>query len=160
MARVPHLEAVETLLLKLPQLAFGAVVAEVGGDGDPVDGMQQLRDLLQRWERLLDVGRPATAQIARERVVHVDAHATLHQNSRHVGATQRPAVRRSHDVPELDGDAAPAQVRHDLLGATLPRGPRAGEEFLEPGMARRQKVPEQVKLTPGRLHAELTSGYD
>src|SRR5205823_6644077 len=59
MARVPHLEAVETLLLELSDLAFGAVVTEVGRDGNPADGVDQLGDLLQGGERLLDVGRPA-----------------------------------------------------------------------------------------------------
>src|SRR5882672_7835984 len=34
MAGVPHLQRVEALLLKLAQLAFRAVVAEVRGDGD------------------------------------------------------------------------------------------------------------------------------
>src|SRR5438093_330954 len=79
-ARVPHLEAVETLLLELPDLSFRAVVAEVSRDGDPTHDMYQLGDLLQRWERLLDVGRPAPAQITRKRVVHVDAHAPPHQD--------------------------------------------------------------------------------
>src|SRR2546422_5034169 len=31
------------------------------------------------------------------------------------------------------------------------RRPGAGEEFLEPGVTRRQKVAQQVELTPGRL---------
>src|SRR2546427_7350893 len=47
MARVPHFEAVETLLLELSDLAFGAVVTEVGRDGNPADGVDQLGDLLQ-----------------------------------------------------------------------------------------------------------------
>src|SRR5438874_5215883 len=159
MARVPHLEAVETLLLELSDLAFGAVVTEVGRDGNPADGVDQLGDLLKGGERLLDVGRPAPTQIARERLVHVDAHPALHQHSGHVGTTQRAAVRGAHDVSDLDGHAEPMQVRHDLLGATLPRRPGAGEEFLEPGVTRREKVAQQVELTPGSLHAELAAGY-
>src|SRR2546430_17658499 len=70
---------------------------------------------------------------------HVDPPPALPQHSGHVGTTQRPAVRGAHDVLDLDGDAEPMQVRHDLLGATLPRRPGAGEEFLEPGVTRRQK---------------------
>ena len=66
MARVPHFEAVETLLLELSDLAFGAVVTEVGRDGNPADGVDQLGDLPKGGERLLDVGRPAPTQIARE----------------------------------------------------------------------------------------------
>src|SRR2546425_10785833 len=72
-ARVTHLEAVETLLLELADLALRAVVAEVGGAGDAPHGVHQLGDLLQRRERLLDVRGPAPAQIAREGLVHVDA---------------------------------------------------------------------------------------
>src|SRR5438046_1403406 len=82
---------------------------------------------------------------------------SLCQPSGHVWTTQRPAVRGAHDVPDLDGDAEPTQVRHDLLGATLPRRPGAGEEFLEPGVTGRQKVAQQVELTPRRLHAELAT---
>src|SRR2546426_12107396 len=74
-ARVTPLEAVETLLLELADLALRAVVAEVGGDGDATDGVHQLGDPLQRRERLLDVRGPAPAQIARKGLVHVDAHA-------------------------------------------------------------------------------------
>src|SRR2546430_3818503 len=51
MARVPHLEAVETLFLELSDLAFGAVVTEVGRDGNPADGVDQLGDLLKGGER-------------------------------------------------------------------------------------------------------------
>ena len=134
---MPHFEAVETLLLELPDLSFGAVVAEVCGDGDPADGVHQLGHLLQRRQRLLDVGRSAPAEIARERVVHVDAHATLHENPGHVRATHRSPVRHAHDVRQLDHDAEPAQMPHDLLGTTVSRSPRTGKEFLEPGMTGR-----------------------
>src|SRR5258708_20097060 len=46
MARVPHLEAVETLLVELPDLAFGAVVADVGGDRAPPPRIHHLPALL------------------------------------------------------------------------------------------------------------------
>src|SRR3989442_11086603 len=98
-ARMPHLEAVETLLLELPDLSFGAVVAEVGGDGDPTDGVHQVGNLLQRRQRLLDVGGSAPAEIARERGVHVDAYATLHQGPGYVGATPPPPRCLARGVP-------------------------------------------------------------
>src|SRR5947207_13757911 len=66
MARVPHLEAVETLLLVLSDLAFGAVVTEVGCDANPADGVDPLRDLLQGAERPLDACPPHPTQIARD----------------------------------------------------------------------------------------------
>src|SRR5436309_14917472 len=159
-ARVTHLEAVETLLLELADLAVRAVVAEVSGDGDATDRVHQLGDLLQRRERLLDVRRPAPAQIARKGFVHVDAYAMPDQKASHVGAPQRPAVRRLHDVSEIARDAQPAEVPHDLLGATVACGPGVGEDLLEPGLTRRQKVREQVELAPRRLHAELTTRHD
>src|SRR5438034_9149126 len=87
MARVPHLEAVETLLLELSDLAFAAVVTAVGRDDNPAAGVDQLRDLLQGGERLLDVGRPAPTQIARERRRHLDAYPALHQQSGHWEST-------------------------------------------------------------------------
>src|SRR3989442_4749956 len=48
----------------------------------------------------------------------------------------------------------------DLLGTTVSRSPRAGEELLEPGMTGRKKVAEQVQLAPGGLHAELAPRHD
>src|SRR2546425_3391972 len=87
-ARVTHLEAVETLLLELADLALRAVVAEVGGDGDATDGVHQLGDLLQRRERLFDLPPPSPAPIARQGLVHVDAPALLHPNASHRGAPQ------------------------------------------------------------------------
>src|SRR2546422_9015618 len=76
-ARVTHLEAVETLLLELADLALRAVVAAGGGDGDAPDGVHQLGDLLQRRGRLLHGRRPAPGQIARQGLLPVDAHPLL-----------------------------------------------------------------------------------
>src|SRR5258708_25685674 len=51
MARVPHLEAVETLLAELPDLALGALVPEARGHRDPPHRMHQLPDLPQGRQR-------------------------------------------------------------------------------------------------------------
>src|SRR5256885_9161448 len=62
-----------------------------------------------------DVGRPAPTQIARERLVHVDAHPALHQHSSHVGTTQRPAVRGTHDVPRSEEHTSELQSPCNLV---------------------------------------------
>src|SRR5438094_729458 len=119
-ARVTHLEAVETLFLELADLAVRAVVAEVSGDGDATDRVHQLGDLLQRRERLLDVRRPAPAQIARKGFVHVDAYARR--------ATSAGAYSPS--------DAVEWQCRSTRAVGTLRRGPG------------RLGLPEQVDELP------------
>src|SRR5260370_24306366 len=66
MARVPHLETVQPLLLKLPDLALGAGVAPGRRDGDAADPVHQIGDLRQRRQWLFDVGRPAPPEVASE----------------------------------------------------------------------------------------------
>src|SRR5438094_2231240 len=66
MARVPHFEAVETLLLELSDLAFGAVVTEVGRDGNPADAVNKPGDCLPGGGGLLAVARPAPPRMRRD----------------------------------------------------------------------------------------------
>src|SRR6266704_3409860 len=159
-ARVANLEAVQTLLLELPDLAFAAVVAQVRRHRDPAYGVHQIGDLAQTGERLLDVARPAAAQVAREGIVDVGAGAALHEHPRHVGTAQRPAVRGAHDVRDLDLQAQLLQSADHLLGAATTRGTGPGEEVLELWVAGRQEVAEQVQLPPRGLDAELAPGND
>src|SRR5690348_18130509 len=97
-----HLEAIETLRLKLANLRLASVVAQVRRDDDPADFVHQTRDLLQRREWLFDVGGPATPQVSREGFVHVDGHPQLDEGPGHVRAPDGAAIRRPFDIVELD----------------------------------------------------------
>src|SRR5260370_25658281 len=77
MARVAHLEAVEPLLVKLPDLTLSAVIPEVRCHGDASNPLHQVGDLGERRQPLLDVGRPAPSEVAAECVVDVQRDAAL-----------------------------------------------------------------------------------
>src|SRR5688572_26118482 len=66
--RVPHLDAVQALLLELSDLALGPVVAKMRRDGEPADGVDELRHLTEHGQRLLDVPGLAATEVARERL--------------------------------------------------------------------------------------------
>src|SRR5882672_6854395 len=78
-AGMAYFQPVEALLLKLPQLAFGAVVPQMRRDGHRADRVQQLRDVGEARERLFDVRGAAAPEVAAKRVANAVTGIALDQ---------------------------------------------------------------------------------
>ena len=160
---VADLDAIESLILKDAELCLGAMVAQMRGDGQSSHVVHQCGDLTEPRQRLLDIRRPATAQVPAERIADVVAGAAVDESARDVRPSQRPPVSAKElrlDVLELDRHAEALQLRDDLFAAAAAGGARIPQEFLQPLVVVRQKQGEHVQLTPGRAHAELAAGND
>ena len=160
MARVTHLHAVQPLILENPELAFGAVIAEVGRDSQATNLVHERRDFGKFGQRLLHICRPPAAEVAAKCVRHVFTRPAVDERAGDVRTTQRAPVAadqlRLH-VFELDRDAEALQFGHDLFAPPASRGPCIPQEGLETLILSRQKQCEYVQLAPWRAHAELAA---
>src|SRR5439155_5561159 len=157
---MPYLEPVQPLLLERPDLAFTAVLAEMGSERERAPAVDQVGHLAQQRQRLLDIRRPAAPEIARDRVVDVRGGAADDQGARHVRSSDRAVSRFAQHVGERDLHAESLQPGDHLLGAAAPGGPRPDEKLFQPRLARGQEVAEYVQLAPRRFDTELATRND
>src|SRR5438093_12024767 len=126
MARVAHVETVQCLILKSPELSFGPMIAQVRRDGQPTHLVHQRGDFGEGWERFLDVRRPAPAEVAAKRIRDVFTRPAAAECARDMRPTHRAAAAadelRLH-VLQLDRHTESLQLAHDLSAPPPP--PRA-----------------------------------
>src|SRR5690242_1436481 len=160
MPGMANLHAVEPRGLELAQLRFGAVFAQMGGDRHPTHLMNQSRDRIERREGFGHVPRFAASQETREGVAEIVGRPAPDQRARHVRTPQGPVFHFGLDVGEVDGHAGALEAFDHLVAAALPGLSGFDQKGLERLVPGREKVPEEVHLTPGRLDAEFATGND
>src|SRR6266550_9609710 len=126
MAGVSHLDAVESLILKDPNLRFRPVIPQVGSACQPAHLVHERGDLAEFGERLLHVGGAAAAEIAAKGIADGVAGTAVHERAGDVWPAQRSTIalpasvarapeQLRLDVLEINRDAEILELRHDLL---------------------------------------------
>src|SRR6185437_9592157 len=160
MAGMANLYTVEPRGLELTQLGFGAVLAQMRGDGHPTHFMNQPGDPVECREGFGYVTRFAATQEAGEGIAEVIGRPAPDQRAGNVRTPQCPVLRFGLDVGEIDGHAGALQAFDHFVPTALsglPGFDQKGFEGLVPG---REEVPEEMHLPPGCLDAEFTARDD
>jgi len=123
-AGMAHFQPVEALFLKLPQLAFRAVIPQMRGDGDGADRVQQLRDVGEARERLFDVRGAPASEVATKRVADAVTLTTLDQRARDVRPLNAIGTRSCCNLATICSPRRRRAARVSRRNASRPTSPR------------------------------------
>ena len=146
---------IDTPLAQPAQRAQSGPLFQVGRRRHTSQTADQRGDRFELRKRLGNVCRAVVGEVAIEGLIDRPHLGRVDERPGHVGAPDRAAACVSPNRLHGDPDSQVAQATHDFFGSLDASVPLRDKKSIQLRMVGREKVSQQMELTPPRFDAEL-----